>query len=223
MRYAATLDGEPQVLEIIAPCFNSAAARLRHIDTEWVLESAEFDVCRSPDEVFVVAASLLARIHQLSTIYLYLFAPLGIRSVLTLDDTGNPIRRRIRESIDVNVFSSTGVQELSTLVGPDTLAAALLSRATTDQALAEALALVGSHPITWPQIYDVIEFFGGPEEMARAGLAPRHVTRRIRQTANHHRHLGSRKQNPLPATPPSLSEARAFSCDILKKWLAKRT
>lgn len=222
MYYAASLNGLPHVLESIAPCLRGAAARVQRIGTEWVLESSELQTCGTPDEAFVVADSLLSRIHSIFTVYLSLFTPLEIGSIICFDDTGKLVRRRVRARQDINVYSSAGVHELSTLVGPESLGTTILARTASDPAVAEALGLVQGRPLTWSQVYDVVEFLGGAAEIERNGFASRTTTRRVRRTANHHRHLGRQKANSLPPTPPSLAEAQAFAVDLLKKWLATR-
>lgn len=223
MRYAVAIEGQPDVLESLARCLNSSLALLHQMDGEWVLESSDFHACRSADEVFEVAASLLARINTIFAIYASLPAPLAIGgSVLTFSDSGKQIRRRLRVLGNVTVYSSAGLRELSSAAGSETLACALLARAASDSAIAEALALVEGRPLKWPQIYDVIEFLGGAKEIERIGFATETAAERIRRTANHYRHEGSRKPYPLPANPPTLREGQAFARDLLKKWLAKR-
>ncbi len=222
MRYAATLTGLPHVLESIKPCLDGDAARMRCIGTEWVLESSEFQTCESAHAVFPVATALLARVHSIFTIYLSLFAPLQVVSILTFDGSGTLIGRRIRAVQHINVYSSVGLGELSSQTGSASFGSTLLAHAITDTAVAEALALVQDHEITWPQVYDIIEFLGGADDIARTKLALREATRRVRQTANYYRHLGRSKPYPLPGNPPTLAEARAFATDILKKWLVMR-
>src|ERR1700730_12167237 len=65
------------------------------------------------------------------------------------------------------------------------LGSAIAQRAANDPAIYEALNLRGD--FGWPQIYDIIEFLGGPSEIERAGWAAKNRTRCIRQTANHFR------------------------------------
>jgi hypothetical protein len=72
--------------------------------------------------------------------------------------------------------------------------------------LAEALALRGTRPMRWGQIYDLIEFIGSENLIVEADIAPRTEIRRLR-TTNHFRHLGNPAQYPLPANPATLAEA----------------
>jgi hypothetical protein len=192
---------------------------VRRLGKEWILESKAFEACASADEAFATVDTLLRTINRIFTIYVSVFEPFRANTILAFDDGGKLVQRRGRTSIDVTVIGSAGIRELSATLGGDSLGSVLLACATTDRRVAEALALVESHAITWPQIYDVIEFLGGADEIAASALAPRADTVRIRRTANHYRHLGGKRGYPLPANPPRLREARSFATTLLKKWL----
>ena len=70
LHYATVLNGEKNVLEDIAPCFNTALSTIRRRDDEWIMESSNFERCQSVEEVYTVANALLLRIHQILALYL---------------------------------------------------------------------------------------------------------------------------------------------------------
>jgi hypothetical protein len=90
-----------------------------------------------------------------------------------------------------------------------------------DPVVEEAVKLHGNQP-TWSQIYDIIDFIGGPEQIHRAGWADRKRTRLVRQTANCNRHLGSPKKYPSPPTVVALNDARIFVRELMMKWISSR-
>jgi hypothetical protein len=108
------------------------------------------------------------------------------------------------------------------VTGHQPVGSTILQKTVTDEAIKEALNLRGYQEMGWSQIYDVIEFLGGAEEIERAGWSAKRRTRKIRQTANHFRHLGTVKDYPLPAKPPTINEARRFAVGLLKGWMASR-
>jgi hypothetical protein len=91
-----------------------------------------------------------------------------------------------------------------------------------DPAIAEALSLVGHEAPTWGQIYDIIEFLGGPSSVKKAGFASKHKAAHMKRTANHYRHLGNPEKYPLPPNPSTLAEARMFAIDLVIRWIAER-
>jgi hypothetical protein len=113
-------------------------------------------------------------------------------------------------------------REAFTPTASGSLATDLISRATTDPAITEALSMGGNVRTDWPRIYDIIEFLGGEGSIEKLGFAPKSETRRVRRTANYHRHLGSPKKHLLPSNPPTLPEARQFATNLLKQWIATR-
>ena len=220
MRYLAELEGQPHILENLSPCLQSDSARLLRIDQKWVLQSSAFDQCKTGHEVFREADVLVSRIHAILEIYLQLHRAFSVVSILWLNAEGRPFRRSLRSRINVNVYSAKGVRELATLRAGESFGSVLVHRATTNAAFREALALLGEGPIRWSQIYDVIEFLGGAKRIASAGWATEKNIIRVRQTANHYRHLGGRtKKDPLPRNPATLAHATGFALNLLKQWI----
>ena len=226
--YAAALKGEKHVLEDIAPCFNTALSTIRRRGDEWVLESSNFERCQSVEEVYTVANALLRQIHQVLALYLELpsapslgvpTAPFSISSIMVFD--GDILVRRRLYAV-INMYA-TGATKTLYPTASGSLATAALSLAASDHAVREALSLVGRGESTWPRIYDIIEFLGGPRLIAESGLASKKKTACVKQTANHYRHLGNPQNAKLPSNPPTLRVASLFAFDILQKWIAQKT
>jgi len=220
--YAAALLGRKDILEDIAQCFTTALVTIRlRRELEWIMESSNFELCQSDEQVYTKAKALVSQIHQLLGLYLGLYyKPLSISSIMILNDDDEVIRRRIYATMEVRVHLRATRTFNPTASG--SVATDVLSGAFDDPAITEALSLVGDETPTWARVYDIIKFLGDEGSIAKSGLAPRHDTRRVRQTANHYRHLGSPKKHPLPLNPPTLSEAALFATDLLKKWIANR-
>lgn len=222
MKYAAVLDGQEHVFEHVAPCFASDSARITKVGDIWILHSSDFDACARADDVFPLADALLRRIN--SIFYLYACLPEAFRtySILAFRADGSSFRGALRVTETINVYSHIGISTLSSLHGPCPLGSAISEKAITDQALEEALKLYGDQDLTWSKVYDIIEFLGGVNEIARKGLVDKSKARIVRQTANHFRHLGSTKNYPSPPKAPALREAREFVTDLLTSWISSR-
>jgi hypothetical protein len=106
--------------------------------------------------------------------------------------------------------------------GTQPLGSAVFQAIVLDPAVKEALTLHGDEALGWSQVYDIIEFLGGVAGVVKAGYATAKQTRSVKQTANHHRHLGSPRKYPLPPTPPRLAQASEFARGLLKLWIASR-
>ena len=219
--YAAALKGEKNVLEDIAPCFNTALSTIRRRDDEWIMESSNFEQCQSVEEAYTVANALLRQINQVLYLYLRLVSPFSISSIMVFDGY-ILVRRRMWAIIDFNAYGSA-IKTLSPTAS-GSLATDVLSLAASDPAVREALSLGGDEALTWSRIYDVIEFLGGPSLIAESGRSSKKKkTTRVKQTANHYRHLGNPQNYKLPSNPPTLRAASLFAFDILQKWIAQKT
>jgi hypothetical protein len=87
----------------------------------------------------------------------------------------------------------------------------LVEAAWRDKKLEEALGLIGDgEDLQWSQLYNILEFLGGADAIVKKNWATREQIIKCRQTANHHRHLGSPKKYPLPPNPPSWGVARTL-------------
>ncbi len=220
MRYAAKLDGEDRILEIAAKVFNGDHARIAKAGDLWCLHSVEFDECANGQAVFPLADVLLLRIHCVLSLYLSLYSPFSIETVIWFNDGGKPIKQSVRLTATVNVYSIGSLSAASNSDNCTSTGVSIVTGAARDESLSEALFLVGDKEMGWPQIYDVIEFLGGVDAIVRLGFANRTEVRRVRQTANHYRHLGRRSRPQLPDHPPSIGEARRFAADLMKRWIA---
>jgi hypothetical protein len=222
MRYAAVLNGQAEVFEKVAPCFDSDTARIKRLGDQWVLESFAFNACGEPPQVFPIADATLDLIHRILALYCGLCSPFTVAFIQEFNAEGMPSRRGIRGISTITIYSSRGIAELANQSGAQPLGSAIVERVASDDALNEALNLRGDQGLGWSQIYDIIEFLGGPSEIERAGWASKKRTRDIRQTANRYRHLGSPKNYPLPASPPTINEACIFASELLRRWIASR-
>jgi hypothetical protein len=220
MRFVAELDGDPHVIENVSICMQGAEARFRKIGNQWVLESTAFNRCSNRVEAFRIADDFISNINSILAIYLGLQQACSVRSIMWLNDRGIPFRRSLREHVTLYTYLAPRKSELTTVVGDETLGSAITHLACTNAALRECLYLIRGQTLHWSQIYDVIEYLGGAAQIGAAGFATKANTARVRQTANHYRHLGSKKNYPLPKNSPSLEQARKFTCEILKKWIA---
>jgi hypothetical protein len=222
MRYVAVLKGDHDVIRDIASCFVGTTLGITQLGQDWILESPAFNNCGRPQEVFPIADALLVQIHQVLSLYCHLYRPLSVLYIQAFDSDGRPSKRGIRGSVEINVWLSKGLAQLSHTKFGQSVGVHILERAAGDQALTEALSLWGKKEVSWGQIYDVIEFCGGADEIAHLGWASKERTREIRQTANHYRHLGNPKKYPLPTNLISLPVACSFAADLLKKWISAR-
>ncbi len=212
--FTATLSGQADLFEKVAPCFASDTARINKLDDGWVLESSAFNSCSEPATVFPIADDLLQLIHRILALYSNLASPFTVSYIQEFNAEGRPSRRAIRATRVIDIYSAKGIAELASPRGVQPLGSAIAQRAASDPAVKEALNLRGD--FGWSQIYDMIEFLGGANGIERAGWATKGRTREIRQTSNHFRHLGSPRKYPLPANPPTIDEARIFADDVLK-------
>jgi hypothetical protein len=222
LRYAAAvLNGQPDMLESVAACFDGTNAKIRKDEEGWMLESSEFASCTAGEQVFPIADDLVSRIHHVLALYCGATATLIVEHIYWINSEGKRLRT-IRGSLPVNVISSKGLAELKGMSGSQPLGSAVLQAMTLDATVEEGLTLHGEGGLSWSQVYDIIEFLGGETGIAQAGHASRKQTRTVRQTANHYRHLGSPKKYPLPSNPPDLAAASEFTRCLLKRYIASR-
>lgn len=222
MKFAVQLKGDAHVLESLTPCFQADGVRILKRDDEWFLESSRFAPCANGGEVFTIADEILRLIQRVSYLYARHLSPLEIGYVQPFSETGAPLKRTAQASFTLNVVSAAGIEELRNSRGSQTLGAEIVDRAMTDEPVRAALSLLGQGDLQWPQIYDIIEFLD-PEVIVKKKWATREEVRKLRQTANHFRHLGRPKKNPLPPGPPSLNESRTCVLGFLKKWISHQT
>jgi hypothetical protein len=220
MRFAVELKGRTATLANVAPCFQGNLVRVEKIGDTWFLRSSEFEKCKDTNEVFKVADRLLTLINRVSMLHMHLIAPFELGYVQAFNDSGNPTSRGLQASYSINVYSHAGCEELKKVTKGESFGSEIVSTAFTKPAVQAALSLVGDTETQWPQIYDIIEYLGGADVVAKKHWASRQTVRVCRQTANHYRHLGSPKNNPLPPNPPTIGQARTLVFDLLKKWMA---
>jgi hypothetical protein len=222
IRYAAAvLKGQVNMLESIAVCFVSDDARVRKHEENWILESSEFASCTTGEQVFPIADNIVSRLQRILALYCGAYEVLSVAHIAWVNAAGEKLRS-IRSVLPINVFSSTGITELETMRGTQPLGSAVFQASVLNTTVSEALALHGESGLSWSQVYDIIEFLGGAEGIAKAGYADKKQTRTVRQTANHYRHLGNVRKYPLPSNPPALAAATEFSRNLLKRFLCSQ-
>jgi len=227
IRYAAALlTGQEDVLASIAPCFDSDSARikrqrLKEKEDSWVLESSEFALCTTGNEVLAVADDIISRIHQILALYCNYTPILSVNCICWINAKGESLRT-VRDSISVNVASSKGLAELKSASGTQPLGSTVFEAMTRDVRVNEALALHGDSGLSWSQVYDIIDLVGGVKGILKVGYATRKQASAVRQTANHYRHQGLKKKPALPANPPTVDQANEFARGLLKRWISSR-
>jgi len=227
IQYAgAVLTGQADMLESLALCFDSAGARIKKQrikkqEESWVLESSEFAPCTTGDEVLAIADDIVSRMNHILALYGNFTPTFSVEYINWISAEGKSFRT-IRDSVSVNVVSSKGLAELKSMRGTQPLGSAIFEVMIRDSAVEEAFSLHGDSELSWSQIYDLIDFVGGIDRIAKAGYADKKQARAVRQTANHHRHLGNPKKYPLPSNPPTLAKANEFARGLLKRWISSR-
>jgi hypothetical protein len=221
MKFAVQLNGTKPLFENVAPCFQSDFARIKRVGDNWFLESSAFNGCATGNEVFPIADKLLRLIHRVTAAHAMLFSPFETGYVECFTDAGAFVNRALRATHRVQIYTAEGINKLQELRGEGPLGSVLVEAAWKDKKLEEALALIGDgEDLNWSQLYDILEFLGGPDAIVKKGWAARKQVIKCRQTANHHRHLGSPKKYPLPADPPSWGKARTFVLGLLTNWIS---
>jgi hypothetical protein len=222
VRYAAAvLKGQPDMLESIALCFVNDNARIKKHEENWILESSDFASCTTSEQVFAIADDIVSRVHCILALYCGADDIFSVEHIYWINAEGEPLRT-IRGTLPVNVISSKGLAELQSVSATQPLGSAVFQAMIHDLAVNEALTLHGESGLTWSQVYDMIEFFGGVAGIVKAKYANAKQAKTVRQTANYHRHLGSLKKFPLPSNPPTLAEASDFARSLLKRWISSR-
>jgi hypothetical protein len=173
MRYAAVLTDQAEVIERIVSCFASDTARICKLGEAWALQSSTFDSCKEAAEVAPVADALVRRINRILALYAGLLSPLTVAYIQSFNADGKPIDRSIRNSVTINIYSVEGIFALMNPRGHQPLGSAIIQNAATDEAIEEALNLRGDQELGWSQIYDIIEFLGGAQEIENKGWAER--------------------------------------------------
>ena len=218
---AAVLTGETNHLENLAPSFTGSDGTIRKNGDQWVLESPRFQSCTTGDQLFSLAEDILYDIQCILALYINATPFLSVHYVKFVTQGGAGFRQ-IRCTGEINVISTKGIAELKSLNGTQPLGSAVLRAMNTDPRIKEAFSLHGEGELSWSQIYDIIEFVGGENRIVKAKFASRVGVRRLRQTANHYRHLGNPQKYLLPSKPFSLKDGTEFTRNLLKRWITKR-
>jgi len=112
--------------------------------------------------------------------------------------------------------------ELARRIHERPLATAIFESTLTDDTIKEALTLYQDAENRWADVYNIIEFLGGPDQIGQSGFGARTVASVVKRTANHYRHLGHPNTFLLPSNPPTLGEASLFVKRALSRWIESR-
>jgi hypothetical protein len=222
MRYVAVLECPVAGLAECAKCFTSDLCRIADLDGRWVLESSTFNACSAPVDVFPVADEILSVVRRILSLYSGLSYALTVKSIQCVEDDGRFCGIAIRGSFTIIIMSGTAMAELATLTKGKPLATLIFERSVNNTDVHEALKLFKDLEPMWADVYDIIEFLGGPREIGRSGWGDEKEARAIKRTANYYRHLGSRKASLLPRNPPALVAASLFAKRALSLWIESR-
>jgi hypothetical protein len=85
--------------------------------------------------------------------------------------------------------------ELAAPTHEQPLATAIFESTLKDDEIKEALTLYQDTENRRADVYNIIEFLDGPNQIEQSGFGARKAARVATQTANHYRHLG--RQSPL--------------------------
>ena len=204
-----------EVLKDISLCFQSEKFRIVEKKNNWILESDDFEICETVDEVIIKANEIISKIKILLEVYCKLSTSLGIKNILWLKD--GKYKSRIFGSLSLQIYSNEGVKKLSDGTKAS-LGSRILTLAQKNESAKELLSLTSEHPFRWHDIYNIIEFMGNDKGVERRGFATKKEVIRIRRTANYYRHLGKQKKDTLPENIPSLGEASDFAKELICKW-----
>jgi hypothetical protein len=222
MRYVAVLESPVAGLAECARCFTSDLCRITELKGRWVLESSSFNLCSNPSDVFPLADAMLFIVRRIMSLYNGLSYPPTVASIQCIDAGGQLCGNTIRSSSIIKITSPTAMTELETPIHEQPLATAILESTLKDIKIKEALTLYQDIEHRWADVYDIIEFLGGPKQIEQSGRGGGKVATVVKRTANYYRHLGRPKPYPLPSNPPTLGEASLFAKRALSHWIESR-
>ena len=145
-----------------------------------------------------------------------------VKFIQCLDAGGQPCGNLVRASLTVMITSPTAMAELTKPIKGKPLATAIFESMVKDTKISEALKLYQDVENRWGDVYDIIEFLGGPNLISKSGLDSMKEAKLVKQTANHYRHQGAHKQYPLSPNPPTLGKASLFAKKVLSLWIESR-
>jgi hypothetical protein len=223
MRYVAVLDPCPLGgLAKSAECFTSDLCRITEWNGRFVLESSSFNHCSKPADVFPLADAMISVVRRIMSLYRGWNCLLNVASIQCIDAEGKRCGNTIRATMTVLITSPTAMAELTAPVHGRPLATAIFEATVKDDKIREALTLFQDTENRWADVYDIIEFLGGPKEIASKRWGTLKEARVVKQTANYYRHLGRPDPSSLPSDPPTLGKASLFAKKALSSWIESR-
>jgi hypothetical protein len=205
-----------------ARCFTSNRCRIAELNGRWVLESSSFNSCSHPADVFPLADAIVSTVRRIASLYQGLSHPFIVSAIQCIDDNGQIGITSIRGTLALKITSPSAITELLSPIQGHPLATAIFQASLRDDRIKEALTLYQDIEDRWADVYNIIEFLGGPDRIARSGLGDRKLARHVKQAANYYRHLGRPKPYPLPLNPPTLPESASFAKRALREWIQSR-
>jgi hypothetical protein len=183
-------------------------------DTWFLLDSPRF-AQMSVDDVHAEAKVLLVRLTAIA----HLYQPgrkvrFGLHQVVETEGQRHGAIKQI-------VFSVVEQPDEALLTADHTgevRAHRLWNAADTDEDTDRGFRLLREHEVTWPTIYDLIEFLRTRVPIGPDGWISKNELDRYRQTANYYRHMG-RDNMQLPAQVPTLFDAEQLFVPLLRRWL----
>lgn len=216
-RWTAIVSGDQNSLAALSKVLPNPPFACTNENDRVAIAAKIFDEINESSEVNDIFTNLMSRLTAVIRIY----AP-DLNPVLKLDylrmkkkDGGSVASITFNLSV-IPAEPFSWLQTAHSVSG--TNAMALLDFADSNERVQLALRIMSAPNFGWREIYDVIELIS-LKAIVTAGWANDSTVRAIRQTANHHRHLGGQKRNPLPETSPSLSDAHSMTTLILRNWI----
>lgn len=167
------------------------------------------------DELHSEIEVLLARLTTLAHLYQPGAAPrFNIWQIVDTDGAKHSATKQIL----FRVLEAPYEPMLAADHSGDNAARRLLQLADVNEDVSRALRLLRESDVSWPTVYDVIEFLEDRIPIGPEGWISKSELSRYRQTANYHRHMG--KAGKLPDNnAPALHEAERLFIKFLRRWL----
>jgi hypothetical protein len=202
--WAAEIGGETSQLEDLAREFaRPFEPSIEERGGRYFFRSEPLALAKSPTEAHEIATAELPQIIGALALS-YGYAPIVLTGVAELGSDGT-VRRHIFASWNEQI--RVRVRGTAMIIGPDgqeviqppapSVSQRLLSSANQQEALADALAYLSKGP-DWFDIYKALEclfhYAGGEDRFLGLGFAPSVDIKRLKRTANDHRHARLRNR-----------------------------
>jgi hypothetical protein len=231
MNWQVILNGDQLDLKFLAESFNGPDYLIRQEEDKFTLSSAAFESLNDPAKITELAQGFIDRLNggiilaldshtALSIGGLNEVRPDGVRTIYVSER----VHARCRAFATMDVRADGSVEK-GQPADPVRQWADLASR---DQAVADVLALLGTKPADWVNLYRIYEIVqddcGG---IVKRGWATDATIRNFKHTGDHPKSAGldsrhGRRSTEPPKKPMLLSEARALIFSITLAWLREK-